>query len=197
LRIVCRKPGHFWLGANRQQIFASALTHHQAGKPIEADAACRALLAHWPHDVDALNLRAVIACMAGRYANGTVLLEQVLARRPDDVQALSTLGDALHLMGDSQGSIATFERAVKLAPRDTAGLDGCPWPNPFRAVGVSHSTAGLCHAGLHDASCGAPKRERVPIPRTFSPSCCRNVTFTIDRHDSFRTVRTAPIMRPH
>ncbi|MDB5516792.1 MAG: hypothetical protein JWQ17_3550 [Tardiphaga sp.] len=105
----------------RQQIFASALTHHQAGRPMEAEAACRILLAHWPNDVDALNLQAVIACMAGRYASATVLLEQVLMRHPDNLQALSTLGDALHALGDSQGTIATFERAVKLAPRD-AGL---------------------------------------------------------------------------
>jgi tetratricopeptide (TPR) repeat protein len=108
------------MAANRQQIFASALTHHQAGKPMEADAACCALLAHWPQDVDALNLRAVIACMASRYADGAVLLERVLALRPDNVQALSTLGDVQHALGDNQGTIATFERAVEFAPRDAA-----------------------------------------------------------------------------
>jgi tetratricopeptide (TPR) repeat protein len=109
------------MGAHRQQIFAAALAHHRAGEPIEADAACRILLTHWPNDVDALNLRAVIACMAGRYADGTVLAEQVLAQRPDNLQALSTLGDALHLLGDGAGAVTAFERAVKQAPRD-AGL---------------------------------------------------------------------------
>jgi tetratricopeptide (TPR) repeat protein len=109
------------MAANRQQIFTTALTHHQAGEPMEADAVCRSLLARWPDDIDALNLRAVIACMAGRYADGTVLLEQLLARRPDNVQALSTLGDALHALGNGQGSIAIFKRAIEFAPLD-AGL---------------------------------------------------------------------------
>ena len=106
------------MGAHRQQIFATALAHHQAGEPIEADAACRSLLVHWPNDVDALNLRAVIACVTGRYADGTALAGQVLARHPDDVQALSTLGDALHVLENMPGAVAAFERAVKLAPHD-------------------------------------------------------------------------------
>jgi tetratricopeptide (TPR) repeat protein len=109
------------MGANRQQIFATALNRYQAGEPMQADAACRTLLAHWPDDVDALNLRAVLACSAGRYADGIALTVQALAQYPDNVQALSTLGDALHMSADGPGAIAAFERAVKLAPRD-AGL---------------------------------------------------------------------------
>jgi tetratricopeptide (TPR) repeat protein len=109
------------MGASRQQMFSHALAHHQAGEPIQADAACCALLADWPDDPDAVNLRAVIACMAGRYADGAALLERLLAHRPDNIQALSTLGDARHALGDRQGAIAIFERSVELAPRD-AGL---------------------------------------------------------------------------
>ena len=109
------------MGVHRQQIFAAALAHHQAGEPIEADAACRSLLVQWPDDVDALNLRAVIACMTGRYADGITLVEQLLAQHPDNVQALSTLGDARHVLGDTPGAVAAFERAVRLAPRN-AGL---------------------------------------------------------------------------
>jgi tetratricopeptide (TPR) repeat protein len=103
-----------------QKLLARAITHHQAGRTREADAACGELLARWPNDVDALNLRAVIACMNGRFADGKVLLERLLARRPDDIQALTTLGDTLDALGDRAGTIATFARALKLAPRDAS-----------------------------------------------------------------------------
>ena len=144
------------MAADRQQIFASALMHHRAGQPMEADAACRALLAHWPHDVGALNLRAVIACMAGRYADGAVLLQQILSQQPDNVQALSTLGDAQAALGDNEGTIATFERAVGLAPRDaglrsklgTALLDGGRLAEAEAAYRQSIALAGHCRGLL-------------------------------------------------
>jgi tetratricopeptide (TPR) repeat protein len=106
------------MGANRSQMFTAALAHYRAGEPVEADAACASLLAHWPEDVDALNLRAVLACMAERYTEATTLLEQVLTRHPDNLQALSTLADALYVQGNMAGAVTAFERTVGLAPLD-------------------------------------------------------------------------------
>jgi tetratricopeptide (TPR) repeat protein len=101
-----------------RKMLARAITHHQAGRTAEADDACGELLLRWPNDVDALNLRAVIACMNGRFAVGRQLLERLLALRPDNIQALTTLGDTFDALGDTQGTIDTFQRALKLAPRD-------------------------------------------------------------------------------
>jgi Flp pilus assembly protein TadD len=77
-----------------------------------------AAFAHWPNDTDALNLRAVLACMAGRHTDGIALIGQVLAQRPDDIQAITTLGDALHAIGDTAGTVHSFEHSVKLAPHE-------------------------------------------------------------------------------
>lgn len=104
-----------------QKMLARAVTHHRAGRIAEADDACGAMLLRWPNDVDVLNLRAVLACMSGRFADGRQLLERLLKLRPDNVQALTTLGDTLDALGDRQGTIDTFQRALKHAPRN-AGL---------------------------------------------------------------------------
>lgn len=108
------------MAVNRQKMLARALAHYQAGNLADADDACTAMLARWAHDADALNLGAVIACRAGRYADGAILLERLLKRHPDNVPALTTLGDALNALGDSAAEIVAFERAVRLAPRDAA-----------------------------------------------------------------------------
>jgi tetratricopeptide (TPR) repeat protein len=101
-----------------QKMLARALKHHQAGRVAEADVACGELLSRWPNDADALNLRAVIACMNGRFADGRQLLERLLARRPDNLQALTTLGDTLDALGDVGGTIEIFQRALTVSPRD-------------------------------------------------------------------------------
>jgi tetratricopeptide (TPR) repeat protein len=105
------------MAVNHQKMLARALEHYHAGQAGEADAACRALLTRWPRDVDALNLRAVIACRSSRFADGVTLLERLLKQQPGNVQALTTLGDARHALGDRAGSIDAFARAVKVAPR--------------------------------------------------------------------------------
>lgn len=108
------------MAVNHQKMLARAIGHYQADRAADADAACVALLARWPHDVDALNLRAVIACRAGRFADGVILLERLLKRHPDNVTALTSLGDAHNALGDRAGEIMAFECAVRLAPRDAA-----------------------------------------------------------------------------
>ena len=62
----------------------------------------------------------MLACTTERYAEGIALAEQVLAQHPDNVQALSTLADALHVQENMPDAVAAFERAVKLAPRDAS-----------------------------------------------------------------------------
>jgi tetratricopeptide (TPR) repeat protein len=101
-----------------QEMFASAVRDFQTGRALEADEACRAVLARDPNHIDALNLRAVIACMSDRIEDGRILLGTVLSLQANNAQALLTLGDAHDVSGDHDGAIAVFRDGAKHHPHD-------------------------------------------------------------------------------
>jgi tetratricopeptide (TPR) repeat protein len=62
----------------------------------------------------------IAASRQGRYAEASVLYEQVLAHDPERLDALVQLGIARYKLGDLDGSIDALERARPRAPGDPA-----------------------------------------------------------------------------
>jgi tetratricopeptide (TPR) repeat protein len=103
---------------HRREMFAQAVRDFQTGRALEADETCRAVLACDPNHIDALNLRAVIACTSERIEDGRKLLGKILSLQPNNAQALLTLGDAYDVSGDHDDAIAVFRDGAKYHPHD-------------------------------------------------------------------------------
>lgn len=101
--------------------FAAALRLSESGRTAAAQDVCRGILTRQPGHRDAANLLAVLCCRAGRLDEGIDLALGVLRAHPEDVQALETLGDALHMLEHFDGAAEAFRRACVLAP-STADL---------------------------------------------------------------------------
>ncbi len=95
---------------------ATAFQHYASDRLELAERAARDFLAAAPGDFDTINLLAVICCRRGDLQQGIGWTLQVLERRPDDVQALELLGDALHALNECSGAAEAFRRATTAAP---------------------------------------------------------------------------------
>ena len=99
---------------NQDQPWVETLAHFRAGALGAAEQGCRAVLARSPDRRDARNLLAVLCCQTGRLEQGITLCREVLTQAPDDVQALQTLGDALHLREEFAEAASVFARLLAL-----------------------------------------------------------------------------------
>ena len=119
----------------------------------EAAAAYREALALAPDDSHAVLGLAMVALAQGRPAEARGLAEQALLVHPDAVDGWRTLGRARRLLGDREGAIQAYDRALSLALKGGTGLQG-PWAsNPERRLidprhWADHAAAGELHAGL-------------------------------------------------
>lgn len=108
--------------------FTQAVRHFESGRFAEAEAACRAMLAATPADLNARNLLAVTLCQRGELAAAIPLLQEVLAGNPGNLQALRTLGDIYDASGQPAAAVELFARACAIAPSDPRlflKLSGC------------------------------------------------------------------------
>lgn len=91
----------------------------RAAAVLEAQAASfRALLERSPDDEGALEGLAVTQARLGEYEEAANLLDKLVAKRPGDPEALRVLGEAALLSAQPGRSVAAYEKAVALAPRD-------------------------------------------------------------------------------
>ncbi len=118
-----------------------------------ADAAYREGLALDPDDSHAMLGRAMVELACRRPTAARDLAEQVVAVRPDEVDAWRTLGRARRLLGEPRAALQAYQRALSLSLRGATGLGG-PWAsNPERRLidprhWHDHAAAGDLHAGL-------------------------------------------------
>lgn len=94
----------------------------------EAEAVARKAAEVWPDDADLAFQRAYLADAGGDKARGMRLMEDVIARWPDNAQALNYVGYTLADENrDLPRALALLTRAVELSPETDYMLDSLAW----------------------------------------------------------------------
>ncbi|HEY2585806.1 MAG TPA: tetratricopeptide repeat protein [Tepidisphaeraceae bacterium] len=99
-----------------QDIFQIALEHHRGGRLREAEAGYRAALERDPQHADAAHWLGILLVQAGQPEAAVPLLERAVAAKPDDAAFVHNLAQACLNCGRADDAIATFDRAINLAP---------------------------------------------------------------------------------
>jgi len=94
-------------------LLRDALAHRNAGRPAEAAALCREVLARHPDQPHALLLLGLILGQDDPAA-GAPLIARYLDRAPNDHDAIYNLGMLRQRHGDHAGGLALFDRALAL-----------------------------------------------------------------------------------
>jgi predicted O-linked N-acetylglucosamine transferase (SPINDLY family) len=95
---------------------AVATGHYDAGRPAEAEAACRQMLVSQPGHRDALNLLAVAQLAQGKRDDAVATYRRLIGLAPDFAEAHANLGVALRELGHLDEAIAAYRRAVGIRP---------------------------------------------------------------------------------
>jgi tetratricopeptide (TPR) repeat protein len=96
--------------------FAVALSHHRAGRLVEAETHYRQICELDPDHIESLHLLGMLARQAGRNDVAIDFIGRVLALRPDFADAHNGLGAVLVAQGKPAQALACFERALALKP---------------------------------------------------------------------------------
>jgi Tfp pilus assembly protein PilF len=94
-------------------LFATALGHHRAGRALEAEQTCRAILARHPSHVPSLTLIAGAAQRAGRNRNAIKMLRSALDIDDRDASAHDTIAMAYEALGQREDAMRHFTLAIK------------------------------------------------------------------------------------
>jgi tetratricopeptide (TPR) repeat protein len=120
---------------------ASAFSHHQQGRPAEAEAAYRAILTAAPGQGDALNLLGVLCLQTGRPAEALTHLTAAVDADADAADFHDNRGSALAALGRVGEAATAHLRAVRLRPDFTTArfnlanaLSAAGMPAPAIAV---------------------------------------------------------------
>jgi tetratricopeptide (TPR) repeat protein len=97
--------------AHRQR---EAMALAQAGRPAEALAVCRELLARQPFRADLLGFAGTLALQSGDAGEAAALYRRALAVKPDAAELHYNLGNALVALGDREAAVAAYRRAIGL-----------------------------------------------------------------------------------
>src|SRR5450432_528953 len=96
--------------------FAVALSHHQAGRLVEAEGLYRQICAVDPQHVDSLHFLVVLAGQVGRSDIAIDLIGRALALRPDYAEALCNMGNILAKENRLDQAAEHYKRALALNP---------------------------------------------------------------------------------
>ncbi|MGF1644467.1 MAG: tetratricopeptide repeat protein [Thiotrichales bacterium] len=94
----------------------TALNLQAAGRIAEAESQCRALLATFPSQPDALHLLGLLQHQANAFDVASVTLERVVTLRPQWAEAQNNLGNALYARGRLAEAAEAYQRAHALRP---------------------------------------------------------------------------------
>jgi len=103
-------------GSSMTQMLQEALARHRAGDAVRAAAGYTEVLRLDPGNADALYYLGMISCQRGRFAEGAVLARKSLGSDPRHARAHVLLGRALNALEQRDDALASFERAIALAP---------------------------------------------------------------------------------
>jgi predicted TPR repeat methyltransferase len=99
--------------------FAVALSHHKAGRLVEAERLYRQICAADPHHVASLHFLGVLAGQVGRNDHAIDLIGRALALKPDYAEAHYNLGRALSMQGNLSEAMTHYDQAATLKPNYT------------------------------------------------------------------------------
>jgi predicted O-linked N-acetylglucosamine transferase (SPINDLY family) len=98
------------------ELLQEGLALHRRGAVNEAAARYHDVLRTDPANADALYYLALISCQHGRFAEGAGLARKSLVSDPKQARSHVILGRALHALGLNDDALASFDRAIALAP---------------------------------------------------------------------------------
>jgi predicted O-linked N-acetylglucosamine transferase (SPINDLY family) len=113
--------------------FVRAFALHRSGRPAEAGAIYRQILAAQPDHFDALHFLAVAEYECGRCEQAERLFQAALAMRPGSVGALSNYSLVLHALGRFEEAVAACDRALGVKPDAADAI--CNRANALRSLG--------------------------------------------------------------
>ncbi|MCH7710356.1 MAG: tetratricopeptide repeat protein [Proteobacteria bacterium] len=93
-----------------------AYEHAIAGRLIEAESICRAILATEPNHAEALHLMGGIAAKSGKVPPAIEFFNRALKAKPGFAKALNNLGKLLLGRGETDRAIDHFEKAIAAEP---------------------------------------------------------------------------------
>lgn len=88
----------------------------QQGRLDEAEQAARKSMQRYPHDVESMNVLALIALRRGQLQEAQQLLQSSISIAPDHALTRHYLGRVHDAAGDVEKAMAAHEAAIKLAP---------------------------------------------------------------------------------
>lgn len=123
-----------------------AAAHRRAGRPAEAEAAYRRVLAASPRSIEALMRLGLLLREQGRDGEAAGLLRTAAEVDPGAAAAHGALAAALYATGDLEGAADSAERALALAPDDPAFAGNLAVIR--NAQGRFEDAAALCRTAL-------------------------------------------------
>lgn len=103
-------------GSGRVPRLQSALVHLQQGRPADAEALLRMVLAVDPRNADALNLLGIALQTQGRAEHAVPLMAEAVAINPLSSMYRANYGAALALCGRGRDAAEQLEAAVEIRP---------------------------------------------------------------------------------
>ena len=114
-----------------QRILKVAFDLHNSGRHTDAEALCRLLLPHIPHDSQLLLLLGMVVQKAGRSLEAVKYLEQAAQLKPKSAKILNSLGFVHQSLKNHARAMECYFRAIELG---------------FGAADTYYSMGNACHA---------------------------------------------------
>jgi len=109
------------IAVTTQQAFALAIQHHEAGRPVEAEALYRQILAFNPQSPVVWSHLGIALADQARFSEAVAAYQRALLLQPDYPEALFNLGAALAGKKRLDEAVAALRRALQLAPDHAEG----------------------------------------------------------------------------
>lgn len=106
----------------QEDILRLAISHHNAGRVVEAERLYREVLSQWPGHPIAATLLARLALRAGQLHEARSLLATAIANAPEYTQAHATLAECLEHQKEPTLAARSHRRALLLMPAQPAPL---------------------------------------------------------------------------
>jgi Flp pilus assembly protein TadD len=99
-----------------------AISLHQQGQLVQAEASYRQHLEIDPSNADALHLLGVIAYQTGHYQDAVELISKAIRHASDIASYHSNLGNVLQELKQFDSAVVCYDKAIQLNPKDIKSL---------------------------------------------------------------------------
>jgi len=107
------------LAAKIRRDVEHAVALYDGGSHTAAEAAADRVLAEYPFDVTALNLKGTLLAQRGDYAGACAQFEIAAREAPEDIASRINLAQALEHLARAQDALAQYEHVLRIAPHYT------------------------------------------------------------------------------